>query len=489
MKTNTLFRFFSAAVLAALIALPAAAQVDLSKMVLIGDSVGQGTSAACVTKRVQVDSPGAVLARTNGVDYQQPIVGDPGQGGCLVLTSLAPTFGMEPSTGVPENLSLPRPYNNLSVSGCNIHDMLTATTAAETHKVGDCRSLIDLVLRNSVFHIGSMVDQAVALGPSFVFLGNIANDYLTALETGTVIEGVTVTPVADFTADTNAAIAKLSAKQKNGIVFGPGDPFTVPFTTTLPPYVTSGGKLVLDPTGKPIPLLGPRCSVGIPVCPIPSTTVVTLYAAAYLPAGYGIPCAVAPTLPKCNNPLPDNIDAAGNPGVLLYADEVAVLKQRFADYVTAVKAACATYGYKYFDTDAMIRRYKAGYDFGGATVNIAFLTGGLTSYDGYHMTPIGYAIWADEITQFMNENFNAGLPRVNLSTYLFNGGTNGGLAGSSSYVPLNGEDYERAIQAIFTPEFARQRASGISLSRPPVVQGDSGPVQRLEPHHHGPEQP
>ncbi len=153
MKTpRTLLRLLSAASLAALTALPAAAQVDLSRMVWIGDSEGAGFSADCLTKRVQVDSPGAVIARANGVDYQQPIMGDPGLGGCMVLTSLAPSLRQRGLRLVkPENLALPRPYNNLSVGGCAIHDMLHATTGAQASP-GTCRSTIDLVLRNSALH-------------------------------------------------------------------------------------------------------------------------------------------------------------------------------------------------------------------------------------------------------------------------------------------------------------------------------------------------
>ena len=169
------------------------AQVDLTRIAWVGDSEGTGTSAGCVTKRVQVDSPGAVLARTNGVDFQQPIINDPGQGGCMVLTSLAPSFGKEPSTGTPANLALPRPYNNLAVPGCAIGDMLRATSSANR---GKCSALIDLVLRNSALHLGSQIDQAIALNPTFVVLENVGNDYLGAVTSGTVIDGVTVTPVA-----------------------------------------------------------------------------------------------------------------------------------------------------------------------------------------------------------------------------------------------------------------------------------------------------
>jgi hypothetical protein len=486
MKTpNALFRLLSATALAALVALPAAAQVDLTRLVWIGDSIGAGFSANCLTKRVQVDSPGAVIARANGVDYQQPIVNDPGLGGCMVLTSLAPSFGNEPSTGTPANLALPRPYNNLAVGGCTIHDMLLATTAANA-RPGTCASTIDLVLRNSVFGIGSQVDQAIALNPTFVILANLGNDFLGAVLTGTVVDGVTLTPLASFTADTNAALAKLKAKQPNGIVTGVGNLTNFPFTTTLPPYLTSGGKLVFDPTGKPIPLLGPKgCPTGVPACPIPANTIVTLNAAAYLPFGYGIPCAVAPTLPKCNNPLPASAIDASHPGALIYAADAALITQRIADYNTAIKAAAAANGYKYYDINNWLVRTKAGFDFGGSTVSQAFLTGGIASYDGFHLTPIGYALLADDIIKFINANFpNTHLKEPDLSTYMFAGGTAGGLSGpfAGPYVwaPINDAEKAMAIEQIFTLDFAGQLASFIGPQRAAVTAGPSEPVQRHE---------
>ena len=76
------------------------------------------------------------------------------------------------------------------------------------------------MLRNSVFHWGTMIDQANLLNPTFSILENVGNDYLGAVLSGTVIDGVTVTPVASFTADFNAAVAKLKSKQANGVVFG-----------------------------------------------------------------------------------------------------------------------------------------------------------------------------------------------------------------------------------------------------------------------------
>jgi len=490
MKTpNALFRLVSAAALAAATALPAAAQVDLSKLVWIGDSEGAGFSAGCLTKRVQVDSPGAILVRANGNgDYEQPIINDPGLGGCLVLTSLAPSFGNEPSTGTPANLALPRPYNNLSVGGCAIHDMVYATTGANASP-GTCRNTIDLVLRNAVFGIGSQVDQAVSLGPSFVILANFGNDYLGAVLSGTIIDGVTVTPVASFSADTNTALAKLKARQPKGLVTGVVDVTNIPFTTTLPPFLTSGGKLVLNPaTGQPIPLLGPKgCPTGVPACPIPATTLVTLNAAGYLPYGYGIPCipGVTSSLPFCNYPLPAAAIDASHPGVLIYASDAALLHQRGLDYNAATKAAAAANGYLYYDPNVLLAKLKTGFDYGGATINAAFLTGGAFSYDGFHLTPIGYALLADDMIQFINANMpGANLQRPDLSVYLFAGGTAGGLSGpyTAPYVwaPMNDAEKATAIEQIFTLDFASQLAAMIGPHRAAVVPGPSAPVQRFE---------
>ncbi len=342
MKTpNALFRLLSAAALAAATALPAAAQVDLTRFVWVGDSEGAGFSAGCLTKRVQVDSPAAIIARANNVaDFQQPIVNDPGLGGCLVLTSLAPSFGKEPSTGTPANLALPRPYNNLSIPGCAIGDMLRGTSSADTK--GTCGTFMDLILRNSALHLGPMVDQANLLNPTFVVLENVGNDYLGAVLSGTIIDGVTITPVASFTADTNAVVAKLKSKQANGVVFGVADVTSIPFTTTLPPFLTSGGKLVLNPaTGQPIPLLGPKGCGAAPGLPDPGGH-------ARDAQRRGVPAVrlrhpVHPgrheSLPYCNYPLPAAAIDASHPGVLIYKADRDLLKQRYADYNAAIKAA------------------------------------------------------------------------------------------------------------------------------------------------------
>jgi hypothetical protein len=358
--------------------------------------------------------------------------------------------------------------------------LLTATTASET-RGGACGAFIDLTLRNQALHLGSMVDQAVALHPTFVMLENIGNDYLGAVLTGTVIDGVTVTPVASFTADLKATLAKLRAATPNGIVFGVVDVTNIPFATTLPPFLTSGGQLVLNPaTGQPIPLLGPRgCPTGVPACPIPPTTLVTLAAASFLPSGYGIPCAVAPTLPNCNKPLPDSANpAAGTPGVLLYADEVTLLRSRFADYTTAVKAATAEVGYKYYDLNTFLTQVRTeGLEIGGMTIRTSFLTGGAFSYDGFHPTSIGYAILADDVIKFINANFSCHIEEPDLSPFLFNGNTTGIMSPPLPFMTLK-EKMEAAAE-IFNEDMNRQLVNFIPpMARPEVRIDNTEPLEK-----------
>ena len=171
---------------------------------------------------------------------------DPGLGGCLVLTSLAPVVRRTSRRRARPRTSRSRARTTTSRSAAARSTTCSSPRPGPRPSPGTCRNTIDLVLRNSALHLGSMVDQAIALSPTFVFLENVGNDYLGAVLSGTFIDGVTITPVASFTADTNAALAKLKAKQPKGIVFGVADVTSIPFTTTLPPFLTSGGKLVLE---------------------------------------------------------------------------------------------------------------------------------------------------------------------------------------------------------------------------------------------------
>jgi hypothetical protein len=122
----------------------------------------------------------------------------------------------------------------------------------------------------------------------------------------------------------------------------------------------------MGPNGQPLTFLSSRggdvTGGGAGVAPIPATSLVNITASAFLATGYGIPCAVLdaggapandPRRTNCNKPLPDNANAQlGIPGVVLYPEEVALLKTRGAEFNEQIRSIATAAGYKVFDTTA-----------------------------------------------------------------------------------------------------------------------------------------
>jgi lysophospholipase L1-like esterase len=444
------------AILLAGAAARAQSSVSFANYVALGDSVTAGWESGCLVARHQLQSYPAVLARQMGhvvagsgdsdlTHFQQPLVSEPGLlQPCYSLVydaqtgSLGVDFHEGEPGGQPLNALLPRPYNNLAIPGAHSYDLLDNTTSTGA-------DVYSLVLRNfpgSPFHGTNAVMQAIAEEPTFltVWIGN--NDVLDALGSATAIsascgainhdpdgvcDGITLTPLAVFTAKYAEVLQTLHAALPNTtiLVVNVPDVTALPFATTLPPVVIDPASLqpILDPGGHPIPLIGRRHdgSAG----PIPADTLVTLGAASLEAQGMGIPCAIFPpghALPLCDMPLPDgSVTAQGlSSGVLLYADEGALLKQRTHDLNAAIAAAAAGIGAPVVDAFSIYGDIHAnGRLYGGLEITSDFLTGGMFSYDGVHPSNVGYAVVADEFVKRINATYDSSLPRPNVYAAMF----------------------------------------------------------------------
>jgi len=448
MRTEkTLFRIAALAFAAAL-ALPAAAQqADFTMFAQIGDSLSAGFTDGCLVEYAQNDSFGAIIAGHAGVSgFQQPLISQPGLGPCMVLTSLAPTFAYRTNTGVPTNSTLARPYNNLAVPGFTVSNVVDSNPTPAP-------SLGYIILRGQ----GTMLQQAAALKPTFltIFIGN--NDVLGAAGLATVIDGVTLTPTVVFDSKFQTIMDTMKAAQGGtgkGLVMNIGDVAAIPFTTTVSPILG-----VNPATGAPIYALSDyACPTGFPACPVPAGSLLTLNAAAMLHTGTGVPCAIAPTLPNCNQPLPNNCDLSGgaatcqaHPGVVLTPDEISQLRARTAAFNATIAAKGTAAGYKLFDVAAFFQDVIAhGRLYGGLTVTTAYLSGGFFGYDGVHPTSLGYAIFAQELIDFINANYGNSIASIDMSPYLFNGNTSpGGFPVGLSLTP---EESLKWAAGIYSPE-------------------------------------
>ena len=450
---------------------PAAAQADFSKFVVVGASVDSGFVDSCWVKHGQTDSWPAIFARQTGNPaFQQPIVGEPGLGPCQILTSLAPTFSYAANTGKPENLTLARPYDNLAIPGYLGASVVSCVT--NTGKTPCNNALIDLVLRGSG---ATTLQQAASLTPTFFAVGVLGNELLGPGTSGTVIDGVTLISKEAYAASYKTIVDTMKAAQGGT---GKGIVMTIPDVTSLPYFTAVSPIIGVNPaTGAPIYVLGPTgCPTGYPACPVPAGTIVPLPLGSLMKLGYGIPCAVAPTLPKCDNPLPDNGTLIGTTAVpgLLYPSEVTLLKTRGGEYNAQITALAQADGYKVFDSAALLADIAAkGRTYGAITLTSSYLAGGVFSYDGVPPTATGYAIVADALVQFVNANYGTNLPRVNMYPYLLSGNSQVGGYPTSSFGPPSQNEIIDFASAYFTAEVldAFWRTMGVSAQPEGVVLG------------------
>ena len=420
-----------AATLSALFASPLFSQTTFHKYVALGDSLTAAVEGSCLVTRHQQRSYPKLVADALAIsDFQQPLISERAvtspTGVCLgaVVAGGTITVGAVSQQGVPTNGTLARPYDNLGIPGANAAHLVDLRVANST---GDTANrFAAAILRNfpgGPFDGRNAIEEANLLNPDFVTVWVGPNDVLGAALTGTVIDGVTLTLTAVFEAKYAELLLGVGVAGRTVVVLNVPDVSAIAFTTTIP-------RVLVNPTtrqpvlvgGNPVPLLGPRTTAtcSTPPCPLPEGTLVTLGASALLAQGLGIPASLGGT----GQPLPDGSftpPATLNPGVLLYPDEVALIRQRTTEINARIASVAAARSATVIDTHALLDEIVAhGYEAGGGIViTSAFLTGGLFSADGFHLSNIGYAIVAKEIVEHVNETKGTDFALPDLAHTLF----------------------------------------------------------------------
>jgi lysophospholipase L1-like esterase len=411
---------FVAVALAVLSTPVARAQTSSEVYVALGDSLTAGVVSGSLVETHQANSFPALIARAAGIQgFQQPTVSEPGIPPELTLVSLSPGPLVTPKSsrpGSPTNAGLSRSYNNLAVPSADSLDILSTVT--------DGGGFHDLVLRGR----GTALQQAVSLRPTLVTLWIGNNDVLGAALAGRAIEGTTLTAVAKFRARFEETVTTVNETGARVVAANIPDVTRIPFVTTIPPVVVD--PVTREPVlvdGLPVPLIGPTGSLA-------SNAHVLLTASSLLAQGIGIPR----TLGGQGTALPD--------AVILDADEVGAIRDHVVGYNLAIRDVCNTAGIPVFDVNALFESIAVeGRNVGGVRLTTEYLTGGIFSYDGVHLTEMGYAILANEWIQQINAA-GGSLPLVDLGPFL-------GVGGSrrpAETVEFSEEAY-RSLLAVFPP--------------------------------------
>jgi hypothetical protein len=421
----------AALVVAVLIALPgfaaARGSANFSNFVALGDSYGAGFESGSLSQRHQVWSWPAVIARQVGLTlcepgaaanagcFAQPLVSAPGLPSELLLNSLvpAPVIVAGPGSGSPLMLNFARPYNNLSIPGATVGALLTLTGAEpQTPNEPTAVTFGRFILRG----LGTPVAQATAQHPTFIALWIGGNDYLNVIFSG---NPATMTNAHDFAERYNALLDALIAGNPNaGMVVGNLPDSIPPYLRLVPPVVINPatGQPIPGPNGQPIPYIvnGPNGPA-----PVALTTLIPFGTRAKLAQGYGLPPALASqppfnALPFAGVPL--------SPDDVLTAEEIAAVVARVAEYNAIINAAAASRNIPVADIRGLFQRVTAGMQLGPITISAAPVTGGFYNLDFFHLTDLGYLLFANEMIRAINHGYETEIPVASITQLFANNG-------------------------------------------------------------------
>jgi len=358
---------------------PAAAQrkADLSRLVVVGDSLSAGYQSGSLLDTQQVHGYASLVAAQAGVPLTLPLIAFPGITNVFQLVSPGPPPVITQAPGVSSGRDdVFAQATDLAVPGANVQDALT------TRPDFPIDSLTDLVLGFPGFFSGmskSQVEWAEALAPTtvLVWLGN--ND---ALRPATNGDASLLTPLTDFQAAYAEVMSRLSATGATMVVANIPDVASIAFLTSAEKVAAS--------LGTSLSSVGPALGIGAGDFVVPDA----------FPHIDAILHGVEP------GPLAANL--------VLDAGEVATIRAAVSGYNAFIAAQASAHGAVLVDIHSIVDELrKKGLLAGGQRLTIDFL-GGLYSLDGVHPTNTGYALFANNFIYALNTQFAAGIPPVSL---------------------------------------------------------------------------
>jgi hypothetical protein len=349
-----------------------AARADLSRLVVVGDSLSAGFQNGSLLAEQQAHGYASLVAGQAGVDLPLPEIAYPGIPNVLTLVDPGPPPLIVEAAGVSTGRIDPQiqPFD-LAVPAARVADALAARP---DFPLGDLTDLI-LGLPGLLGGVSrSQVEWAEALQPTtiLVWIGNV--DVLGAALAG---DASVLTPVTEFEASYAELMRRLAATGAT-VVAG-----NIPDVTAIA-FLTSAESLA-ELIGLPLDVIGPVLGIGA--------------------GDFVLPEAVAEIATQgITGPLPANL--------VLDADEVTQIQRAVHAFNKIIEKHAKANGAAVVDVHDLLEvAGKRGLVVGSHRLTTDFL-GGLFSLDGIHPTNTGYAILANEFIETLNSRFDARIPEV-----------------------------------------------------------------------------
>ncbi|MBK6347792.1 MAG: hypothetical protein IPF68_18000 [Bacteroidales bacterium] len=408
---------------------PSAGDADFTKYISLGNSLTAGYSNSALYTSGQSYSYANILAKqfqlVGGGDFVLPVVSNEDgllagkmklgiSTNCLGVASLGPIPAGGTPTGYPAAaMPIGYPVNNFGVPGAKSYHLVAPGYGNPDGLLVAPPTANPYFVRFASAPNTTILADAMAANATFfsLWIGN--NDVLGYSTSGGM--GDIITSQEMFTGALTTLVTNLTSNGAKGVVANIPDVTSVPFFTTIP-Y----NGLVLTRQGQ-----------------VDSLNI------AYGSGAFGINFALGqnafiisdPTSPiqmrqiKSNEfillSLPqDSIRCKGwgskkaIPGMYtLVESEVNAVKSATSAFNQTLKTLAETNDLAFVDVNAFLTNSKTGLVYDGIKFSLSYVTGGIFSLDGVHLTPRGNAIVANNFIEAINLKYNAGIPTVNVGDY------------------------------------------------------------------------
>jgi len=406
---------------------PTKGNADFSRFIAVGNSLTAGYSNGGLYLEGQQNSYPSIMAKemqsVGGGAFNQPLFSQSQANGSgyLTLTGFDPTTGNPITEPVTTNLAI---RGQITVPGFGPVTLYTKYTGdIENYGVpgikllnityapyGNLNGYFERLLPgDSPTNTTDYLDFVTAKPFTFFsdWLGN--NDALSYATSGGA--GDVLTDKTTFAQLYELSIEKLTANGAKGVVATIPDVTAIPYFNTVTVGAVLAGVQKANPAVQALYInalvsgttYAPRAATASDLIILPFPTSMIGHPV-NTPAG-PLPYGLTPYTPIDNQ-------------YVLDANEVALTRDYVQSYNTTIKSVAAAKGLAVFDAYTYLNNIKAnGLVVDGVSLSSAYISGGLFSLDGVHLTPRGYAIIANEFIKAVNSTYNSNIPLANVADY------------------------------------------------------------------------
>jgi len=405
---------------------PTKGRADFSRYIAVGNSLTAGYSNGGLYLAGQQNSYPAIMAKqmlaVGGGTFKQPLfaTGQENGSGYLKLTGFdasgnpitAPVTtdlairGILPVPGFG-NVTLYTKYTgdieNYGVPGIKLLNITYAP-------YGNLNGFFERMLPGDApTNTTDYLDFVTA--KSFTFFSDwLGNNDALAYATGGGV-GDVLTDKTVFAELYELSIEKLTASGQKGVLGTIPDVTSIPYFNTVTVGAILAGVQKQNPAVKALYVnalvsgttYAPRVATAndLIILTFPTSMIGTLVSTPYGPQPYGL----TPITPIDNQ-------------YVLDANEVALTRDYVQSYNATIKSIAAQKGLAVFDAYTYLNNVKAnGLVVDGISLSSSYISGGLFSLDGVHLTPRGYSIIANEFIKAINTTYGSTIPLANVASY------------------------------------------------------------------------